>query len=167
MLLLQASLELRNKIRKSSTKMCSESSKALKALAFAIQTMTDPSAAKPHVENSKKAINELKLVLKTISLENADLLAIIPIASIASTLTEITKCVEDISELVHKLSCQAHFKSSVESTFLDGGNDGGNDDHVTITVHETNDDHVTITVHEINEEYSLQNEFSQPPKLGQ
>uniref|UniRef100_A0A2N9GIW3 Aluminum-activated malate transporter n=1 Tax=Fagus sylvatica TaxID=28930 RepID=A0A2N9GIW3_FAGSY len=166
---LQAPLELRNKIRKSSTKMCSESSKALKALAFAIQTMTDPSAAKPHVENSKKAINELKVVLKTISLEKADLLAIIPIASIASTLTEITKCVKNISELVHKLSCQAHFKSSVESTvppenqkpqLLHRGSikpvlDGGNDDHVIITVHES------------NEEYSLQNEFSQPPKLGQ
>ncbi|XP_030927239.1 aluminum-activated malate transporter 8 [Quercus lobata] len=168
---LQAAMEFRNKIRKPSKKMCSEASKALKALALSIKTMTDPSTAKSHVENSKTAIDELKLVLKAVSLENADLLAIVPIASVASILTEITKCVENIYESVHELSCLAEFKStSVESTVspekpqaqllvlhcgsikpvLDGDND-----------------HVIITVHVTNEEYSLQTEFPQLPKPGQ
>ncbi|KAK9985987.1 hypothetical protein SO802_030938 [Lithocarpus litseifolius] len=106
-----AAMEFRNKIRKPSKKMCSEASEALKALALSIKTMTDTSAAKSHVENSKTAIDELKLVLKAVSLENADLLAIIPIASVASILTEITKCVENIYESVHKLSCLAEFKT--------------------------------------------------------
>ncbi|KAK7839034.1 aluminum-activated malate transporter 8 [Quercus suber] len=153
---LQAAMEFRNKIGKPSKKMCSEASKALKALALSIKTMTDPSAAKSHVENSKTAIDELKLVLKAVSLENADLLAIIPIASVASILTEITKCVENIYESVHELSCLAEFKSiSVESAAslekpqaqllvlhcgsikpaLDGDND-----HVIITVQVTNEE---------------------------
>jgi hypothetical protein len=150
MLFLQEPMEIQNKIRESSKKMSSESSKALKELALAIKTMADPSAANPHVENSKTAINDLKTALKAATLENVDVLAIIPIASVASILIEITRCVEKISDSVHKLADLAHFKSvdptvspekpqllhrgTVKPVLLEGDSDG--DDHVVITVHE-------------------------------
>ncbi|XP_062167942.1 aluminum-activated malate transporter 8-like [Alnus glutinosa] len=145
---IQAPLEFRNIIRESSTKMSSESSKALKELALAIETMTDPSAANPHVENSKTAINDLEiLALQAATTENReDVLAIIPIVSLATKLKEITKCVEKISESVHELSRLAHF-NSVEPTIsperpqlLHSGSivpvsDGDSTDHVAVTVH--------------------------------
>jgi hypothetical protein len=169
---LQEPLEFRNKIQELSKKMSSESSKALKALALAIKTMTDPSAANPHVENSKTAINDLKTALKAATLENVDVLAIIPFASVASILIEITRCVEKISESVHELADVAHFKTStverptvspekpqllhrgsVKPVLLDGDSDG---DDVVITVHEKN-----VDSREINEQ------VSQAPNTGQ
>ena len=91
--------------------MSSESSKALKAISSSIKTMTDPSPAKCHIENSKTATKDLKIALETISLEDAELLAIIPVATVASILEEITKSVEKIYESVSELSLLAHFKS--------------------------------------------------------
>ncbi|KAG2683114.1 hypothetical protein I3760_10G017400 [Carya illinoinensis] len=168
---IQAPLEFRNKIRESTTKMSSESSKALKALASAIQTMTDPSAANNHVEMSKTAIKELKIALKDDSvLENVDLVAIIPIASVTSMLTEITRCVERISESVHELASLAHF-NGVEPTvspekphLLHRGSIkpvlGGDDhDHVIITIHATNMQGSVLENHEIRHD--------QAPKASQ
>jgi len=77
--------------------------------------MTHPSAAKSHIENSKTAVEDLKFVLETVSLEDADLLTIIPVATVASILEEITKSVEKIYESVSELSDLAYFKSVVES----------------------------------------------------
>ncbi|KAE8125198.1 hypothetical protein FH972_020031 [Carpinus fangiana] len=165
---IQEPSEIQNKIRESSKKMSSESSKALKELALAIKTMADPSAANPHVENSKTAINDLKTALKAATLENVDVLEIIPIASVASILTEITRCVEKISESVHELADLAHFKSvdptvspekpqllhrgTVKPVLLEGDSDS--DDHVVITVHENYVD-------------SRENEVSQAPYTAQ
>ena len=42
-------------------KMSSESSKTLKTLAMAIKTVTNPSPTSIHIENSKVAIEEIKL----------------------------------------------------------------------------------------------------------
>ncbi|KAG7961512.1 hypothetical protein I3843_09G020900 [Carya illinoinensis] len=163
---IQAPIEFRYRIRESTTKMSSESSKALQALATAIKTMTDPSAANSHVEMSKTAINELEIALKadSIVLENADLLAIIPIASVTSMLIEITRCVEKICESVHELSCLAHFKSVVEPSvspekpqllhrgrikpLLDGDS---STDHVTITVPATSNMNIGPMENEISE----------------
>lgn len=146
--------------------MSSESSKALKALASAIKTMTDPSTANFHVENSKTAINDLKIALKDTSVETpADLQAILPIASVASTIIEITRCVEKISESVHELSSLAHFQSfeptvspekphgllhrgSIKPVLGSGG------EHVVITVHPTST-------------HSLENKIPETPKAGQ
>ncbi|CAL0310009.1 unnamed protein product [Lupinus luteus] len=111
---IQASLEFKCKIQEPCTKMSSESSKALKAISSSMKTMTDPSAAKCHIENSKAATKDLKLALETISLEDVEVLAIISVATVAAILEEITKSVDKIYESVSELSHLAHFKS-VES----------------------------------------------------
>lgn len=95
--------------------MISESNKALNVISSSVKTMTHPSAAKSHIENSKTAVEDLKFVLETVSLEDADLLTIIPVATVASILEEITKSVEKIYESVSELSDLAYFKSVVES----------------------------------------------------
>ncbi|XP_022746870.1 aluminum-activated malate transporter 8-like [Durio zibethinus] len=113
---IQASEEFKSKIEGSCKRMSTESGKALKALATAIKTMTDPSTANfGHVENSKVAMNDLKFALNAASLQNADFLAIVTAATVASILVEIVKSVEKISEAVHELS-QAHFNKIVEPT---------------------------------------------------
>ena len=97
--------------------MSTECGKALKALATAIKTMTDPFPANPHVESCKSAMQDLKFALKAASLEEgADFLAIVPAATVASILVEIVKCTEKISEAVDELSKQVHFSKSVEPT---------------------------------------------------
>ncbi|KDP36114.1 hypothetical protein JCGZ_08758 [Jatropha curcas] len=140
--------EFQSKIQESCIKMSEESSKALRSLASSIKTMTNPSPASIHVENSKAAINELKVILKASSLEQADLFAIVPAATVASTLVEVVKCVDKLAESVEELANLAHFKN-VEATVspesksqlllhrgtvnpvLDGEND-----HVVITIDE-------------------------------
>lgn len=111
---IQASLEFKCKIQEPCTKMSSESNKALKVISSSMKTMTHPTTAKSHIENSKIAIEELKVALEAISLEDVELLAIIPVATVAAILEEITISVEKIYESVSELSNLAHFKS-VES----------------------------------------------------
>ncbi|XP_047170005.1 aluminum-activated malate transporter 8-like [Vigna umbellata] len=108
------SLEFKCKIQEPCTKMISESNKALKVISSSIKTMTHPSAAKSHIENAKTAVEELKFALETVSLEEAELLSIIPVATVASILEEITKSVEKIYESVSELSHLAYFKSVAE-----------------------------------------------------
>lgn len=91
--------------------MSSESHKALKAISTSMKKMTQPSTAKIHIENSKYAIEELKVALEVISLEDVELLTIIPVATVAAILEEITISVEKIYESVSELSHLAHFKS--------------------------------------------------------
>ncbi|KAA0043811.1 aluminum-activated malate transporter 8-like [Cucumis melo var. makuwa] len=94
----------------------SESGKALKALATAMKTMTDPSpSSQLHLNAAKSAVNDLKNTLKSgtaqISDDISNLLAIIPDATVASILIDIVKSVEDLSEAVAELSLKAKFKS--------------------------------------------------------
>lgn len=77
--------------------------------------MTDPSSADTHVENAKAAVKDLEIALNAASLDEADLLEIIPDATVASILIEVVKCVDKVSESVHELSGLAHFKG-VEPT---------------------------------------------------
>ncbi|KAM1735607.1 hypothetical protein ACFX12_014061 [Malus domestica] len=137
-------------IQDSCKTMSIESGKALKALAVAIKTMEEPKDACEHLENSKTAVKDLKIALKAASLETADILAIVPAATVASILVEIVKGVEKISKSVHELSELAHFKKAVECTvsqekplLLHRGSVhpvllDGEDAHVIITVGETN-----------------------------
>lgn len=130
--------------------MSTESGKALKALGTAIKTMKDPKSACQHLENSKNAVEELHIALKAASLEDADILAIIPAATIASILVEIVTCVEKISMSVYELSQLADFKvveatvspeikpqllhkGSINPILLDDGDDNS---HVVIRVDE-------------------------------
>ncbi|KAK8685652.1 hypothetical protein V6N13_041651 [Hibiscus sabdariffa] len=148
---IQASDEFKSKIEGSCTRMSAECGKALKALATSMKTMTDPySLAQSHVENSKVAMKDFKFALKAASLENADLAAILPAATVGSILVEIVKCVEKISEAVHELSQVAHFeKKTVEATvspekppqllhrgIIQPVVDADSNDNVVITVHE-------------------------------
>ncbi|XWS56159.1 hypothetical protein CRYUN_Cryun09bG0062300 [Craigia yunnanensis] len=113
---IQASQEFKSKIEGSCTRMSAECGKALKELATAMKTMKEPSSAIYHLEKSKAAMKDLKFALKAASLENADFLAIVPAATVASILVEIVKCVEKISEAVHELSQLAHFNKTLELT---------------------------------------------------
>ncbi|MBA0692963.1 hypothetical protein Goari_010483 [Gossypium aridum] len=156
---IQASEEFKSKIEGPCSRMSSECGKALKALATSMKTMTDPSSANPHVENSKAAMKDLKFALKASSMENADFLAIVPVATVGSVLVEITKCIQKISEAVHELSQRAHFSKTVEPTvspekpqqqqqLLHRGivrpvpdtSDDGNSDDVVITIEEITTD---------------------------
>ncbi|KAK7337317.1 hypothetical protein VNO77_17883 [Canavalia gladiata] len=148
---IQASLEFKCKVQGPCTKMSSESNKALKAISSSIKTMTCPSAAKSHIENSKTAIKELKIALEIVTLEDVELLGIIPVATVAAILEEITKSVEKIYESVSELSHLAHFKSIVEP------NVSPEKPHLLhrgiikpVVDIDNTVDHVEITIHEIS-----------------
>ncbi|KAE8707605.1 Aluminum-activated malate transporter 1 [Hibiscus syriacus] len=70
------------------------------------------SSANTHIESSKKAAEDLKSLLKTNLWEEADLLQIIPAASVTSPLLEIIECVEKIAEAVNELGNAASFRQS-------------------------------------------------------
>lgn len=111
MLLFQAPQEFRRKVQEACTIMSNESGQALKELSLAIRTMTKPSSPNPHIENSKIASQKLKSLLKSDSWEDINLLQVIPVAAVASLLTDIVICVEDIAESVIELASVAKFKS--------------------------------------------------------
>ncbi|KAI9122146.1 hypothetical protein K1719_006835 [Acacia pycnantha] len=110
---IKVSLEFKGKVQEPCKKLCWEASKALKALSSSIKTMTEPCDAKLHLENSKNAIKDLKIALETTSLEDEELnlIAIIPVVTVASILIETTKCVEKILDSVSELSHLAHFRT--------------------------------------------------------
>lgn len=125
-------------------KISTESSKALKELASAMKTMTRPSAANTHVQNCKIAIDDLKATMESSSIEKEELLQIVPAVTVASTLIDIIKCIEEIAESIYELSEKAHFKTTVSPEkphILHRGivkpvNDGDVDDRcVVIMVH--------------------------------
>ncbi|XP_042502966.1 aluminum-activated malate transporter 8 [Macadamia integrifolia] len=107
---IQAPSEFQNKIQKACTDMSLECGKALKELALAMTEMRQPYLADPLVESANNAASDLKATLKTAFLENSDLLAIMPGATVASLLVEIVHCTEKITESVHELANLAHFK---------------------------------------------------------
>ncbi|KAI4348882.1 hypothetical protein L6164_009548 [Bauhinia variegata] len=146
------SLEFKAKVQGSCTKICSESSQALKLLSSSIKTMTEPSDAKSHVENLKTAIKELNGALESASLDDKNLLAIVPVSTVASILIDITKSVEKIYESVYELSHLAHFKGVEEPTvspekphllhrgIINPVVDADSVHHVEITIQEANTD---------------------------
>lgn len=111
---MQVSMEFKGKVQEPCKKLCMEASKALKVLSSSIKTMTHPCDAKTHLENSKAAIHDLKNALGTTSLEDEDLIAIIPVATVASILIETTKCVEKIHDSVSELSNLAQFRNVIK-----------------------------------------------------
>lgn len=96
--------------------MSREAGEALKAIAKFIKTMNkDSVCVNAHIENSKKAIENLRVALKSYSPETEkDLLEIIPGVTMASILIEIVNCVEKISEAVKEFSGLAHFKETMD-----------------------------------------------------
>ncbi|XP_052199533.1 aluminum-activated malate transporter 8-like [Diospyros lotus] len=106
---IQEATTFQRNIQQLCMKMSLESSKALKELASSIKTMTHPSAADVHIENSKAAADELKEAIEAASRETSTLLEIIRAVD-ASVPADIIKYVDKIGESVHELSHQGHFK---------------------------------------------------------
>lgn len=109
---MQAPVEFVKRIKEPCMAMCSESSKALRELSSTIKTMTHPSPAiQTHLESSKAAIAELRAVLQASPDDvDADLFEIIPALTVASILTDIAACVDNISASTEELSVKARFK---------------------------------------------------------
>ncbi|XWS28513.1 hypothetical protein CRYUN_Cryun25bG0076100 [Craigia yunnanensis] len=116
---IQTPIEIRGKIQDSCTKISVECSKALKELASVIKKMTQARLADLHIASSKTAAEELKNLLKTSLWEEAELLQILPAASVASLLLEIVECTEKIAGSVYELANEASFKR-MDTTFHRG-----------------------------------------------
>ncbi|VVA97261.1 unnamed protein product [Arabis nemorensis] len=105
-----------SKIQEPCSVMSREAGEALKAIAKSIKKMNkDSVCVNAHIENSKKAIENLRVALKSYSPETEkDILEIIPGVTMASILIEIVNCVEKISEAVKEFSVLAHFKETLD-----------------------------------------------------
>ncbi|KAK8695578.1 hypothetical protein V6N13_000731 [Hibiscus sabdariffa] len=114
---IQAPAEIRGKIQVPCKRVSLECSRALKEMASTFRKMVITRSAVMHIENSKKAAEELKSLLKTSLWEEADLLEMIPAASVASLLLEIIGCIEKISEAVNELGKAASFRK-INATVL-------------------------------------------------
>ncbi|WRX24508.1 Aluminum-activated malate transporter - like 9 [Theobroma cacao] len=165
---IQASQEFKSKIEGSCKRMSAECGKALKALATAMKTMTDPSSTNPHVENSKAAMKDLKFALKAASLEDEDFLAIVPSATVASILVEIVKSVEKISEAANELSQLARFKKVEPTVSPEKPQQLLHRGIIQPVLDADSNDNVVIAIHEISTD-SPENEKPghQVPKPGQ
>ncbi|XP_039014193.1 aluminum-activated malate transporter 7-like [Hibiscus syriacus] len=110
---IQTPAEIRGKIQVPCKRVSLECSRALKEMASTFRKMVQTRSVIVHIESSKKAAEELKNVLNTnLWAEEADLLEIIPAASVASLLPEIIECIEKISEAVNELGKAASFRKS-------------------------------------------------------
>ncbi|XVF69256.1 hypothetical protein PTKIN_Ptkin11bG0066500 [Pterospermum kingtungense] len=116
---IQTPVEFRSKIQDSCTKISVECSKALKELTSMIRNMTRARSGDVHIESSKTAAEELKNLLKTSLWDEAELLQILPAASVASLLLEIVECIEKIAGSVYELANKASFKH-MDNTFHRG-----------------------------------------------
>nr|GLL36467.1 aluminum-activated malate transporter 8-like isoform X4 [Ipomoea trifida] len=104
-------LSFKSKIEEPCTRMCLESTQALKAISLAIKTMSHPSPEiQDHLRNSRAAINDLEVVFRSSSLSTELLFEIIPCAAVMSILIDIVNCVDKISKSVDELSEKAGFK---------------------------------------------------------
>ncbi|KAK8596072.1 hypothetical protein V6N12_064572 [Hibiscus sabdariffa] len=114
---IQTPAEIRGKIQVPCKRVSLECSRALKEMASTFRKMVITRSAVMHIESSKKAAEELKSLLKTNLWEEADLLEIIPAASVASLLLEIIECIEKISEALNELGKAASFRK-INATVL-------------------------------------------------
>ncbi|KAL0389941.1 UNVERIFIED_CONTAM: Aluminum-activated malate transporter 2 [Sesamum calycinum] len=109
----QAAEEIRGTIQDAFSGMISESGKALKEVASAIETMSRPPSPNPHLANLKIASKNLKSLLKSDFWEGySNLSQVIRVAAVASLLIDIVVCVENIADAVNELSTIANFKSA-------------------------------------------------------
>ena len=111
LLLIQLMPKISEHFQEICIKMSLESGKALKDLALAIKTMTEPCPVDPHIKNSKTASKRFQSLLELDLWEDLNLLEVIPVATVASLLSDIVVCTEKIAELVHELATLAHFES--------------------------------------------------------
>ncbi|XP_015164680.1 aluminum-activated malate transporter 8-like [Solanum tuberosum] len=107
----QAPNEFERRTEEACKKMIMESKKALKELALSIKTMAQPISS---IRNTKNVIDDLKLTLgisKTFfRYDESRVMDCVPTASIMSLLISVTKCVDEISEAIEELSSKARFE---------------------------------------------------------
>lgn len=129
-------------IKETSMKMSIECGKALKELSKAVRKMNLPILADEHITNAKNSAKNLNSLLKSgiNNWEEINLLQVIPVAAIASILTDIVICVEEIGQGVNELASLAHFKStkSTKETI--------NTNKVVVEKIELSNNHVVITI---------------------
>ncbi|KAI4322476.1 hypothetical protein L6164_022168 [Bauhinia variegata] len=106
---IQASPEFRDIIQEACSEMCLESAKALKELALVVKTMTKSSIAETHIDTSRSATKSLKELLHSNLWNEAALLAVIPVATVVSLLTDIVNYTEQIADAVNELASLTHF----------------------------------------------------------
>ncbi|XP_028797378.1 aluminum-activated malate transporter 2 [Neltuma alba] len=108
---LQASPEIKNIIQEACSAMSLESAKALKELGVALSTMKKPCSADTHISNSKSAAKSLNSLLKSSLWKETDLLSVLPAATVASLLSDIVACTEEIAEAVNELPSLMEFET--------------------------------------------------------
>ncbi|KAG6415196.1 hypothetical protein SASPL_122601 [Salvia splendens] len=105
---LQSETQAPQEIQEIISRMSRESGKALKELAWTVQTMTRPDS---HESNLRIASKNLHSLLKSdFREEQTDISLVIPVAAVASLLSDIVSCVEAIAEAIDELSSLARFK---------------------------------------------------------
>ncbi|KVF02582.1 Aluminum-activated malate transporter, partial [Cynara cardunculus var. scolymus] len=102
--------EFQKTIQEPLMKVSSEVGKALKELGLSMKLMMHPSASAIHMENCKRAVDELNITLQASMIEKWDMVEMIAVIATVSTLSDVIKCVETISEDIEELSKQALFK---------------------------------------------------------
>ncbi|KAJ4724888.1 Aluminum-activated malate transporter [Melia azedarach] len=104
--------EIESKFQASCTMISSETGKALKLLASAVKTSTQPPSVNSNVSDSKAAAEVLKSLFKVcVLMEETDLLEIMPSATVASLLSDVITCTEKIAACINELASQARFKN--------------------------------------------------------
>nr|XP_043623747.1 aluminum-activated malate transporter 8-like [Erigeron canadensis] len=107
----EAPSEFQKLVQEPCTKMSSEVGKALRELGASMKLMIHPSTSSAvHIENCKKAVEELNSLLQASTLMKSDIKETIPVIAVISILFDIIKCVETMSDAIQELCKQARFK---------------------------------------------------------
>ncbi|KAL3324931.1 hypothetical protein AABB24_038838 [Solanum stoloniferum] len=144
---IKAPEENREMIKETSMKMSIECGKALKELSKSMRKMNLPISADEHVTNAKNSAKKLNSLLKSRinNWEEINLLQVIPLATIASILTDIVICVEEIGQGVNELASLANFKTTKSSKEIINTNKV-----MVVEKIELSNNHVVITINEQN-----------------
>lgn len=109
----QEASEFHKKIEDPCIRMSIESSKALMQLSSALKNMRIPSPeVKIHIQNSRDAATDLKIVLESFSLHENNLQQIMQLFVVSSTLMDIIESIEKVSKCITELSQKAHFRKA-------------------------------------------------------
>uniref|UniRef100_A0A2N9FNQ1 Aluminum-activated malate transporter n=1 Tax=Fagus sylvatica TaxID=28930 RepID=A0A2N9FNQ1_FAGSY len=108
---IQTPNEFGRKIQEPCTQICSESGKALRELASAVKKLTQPTSVNVHIEKSKMATENLKSMLNSRLLEDANLQEVMQSAAVALILIDVVPCIMKIADAVHNLASLANFKA--------------------------------------------------------
>ncbi|KAK6776560.1 hypothetical protein RDI58_027561 [Solanum bulbocastanum] len=144
---IKAPEEIREMIKETSMKMSIECGKALKELSKSMRKMNLPISADEHVTNAKNSAKKLNALLKSRinNWEEINLLQVIPLATIASILTDIVNCVEEIGQGVNELASLANFKTTKSCKEIINTNKV-----MVVEKIELSNNHVVITINEQN-----------------